>query len=83
MAIQIKKFFLEIVDNNFTKDHLYCKVFNRKTLKESYPCIPNMKHLIIAHNQKVLNTQNKKSRMCDCTKQDCPINENCLIENVL
>ena len=38
----VGKCFLSIVDKNFTKDHPYSKVFNRKTLTVSYSCMPNM-----------------------------------------
>ena len=70
------------MDKNFTDDHPYYKVFNRKTLNVSYSCMPNMKQLMMAHNRKMLNTQDKERRMCDCRKQDCPVNGRCLMENV-
>ena len=41
-----------------------------------------MKHLLMAHDRKMLDTQDKERRMCDCKKQDCPVNESCLMENV-
>ena len=73
----------EIVDKHFTNDHPYCKVFFRKTLKVSYSCILNVKQLIMAHNRKMLYTQDKERRMCDCRKQECPVNGRCLMENVI
>ena len=83
VATRVGKRFLEIVDNNFTENHPYCKVFNRKTLKVSYSCMPNMKQLIMAHNRKMLDTQYKERRMCDCKKQECPVNGSCLMENII
>ena len=83
VATRVGKCFLEIVDRNFTENHLYCKFLNRKTLKVSYSCMPNMKQLIQALNQKMLDTQDKKRRMCDCRKQDFPVNGSCLMENVI
>ena len=83
VATRVGKCFLEIVDKNFTDDHPYCKVFNRKTLKVSYSCMPNMRQLIMAHNRKMLDTQEKERRMCDCRKEDCPVNGRCLTENVI
>ena len=68
VATRVGKCFLEIVDKNFTEDHLYCKVFNQKTLKVFYSCMPNMKQLIMAHNRKMSDTQDKERRMCDCKK---------------
>ena len=38
---------------------------------------------IIAHNRKMLDTQDKERRMCDCRKQDRQVNERCLMENVI
>ena len=55
MATRVGKFFLEIVYKNFTEDHPYSKVFNRKTLKVSYFCMPYIKKLIMAHNRKMEN----------------------------
>ena len=85
MAIQLawRKCFLEIVDRNFTDDHPYCKVFNRKTLKVSYSCMPNMKQLLMAHNRKMSDTQDKERQMCDSRKEDWPVNGSCLMENVI
>ena len=31
------------------------KIFNRNTVKISYSCMPNMKTIINAHNQKITN----------------------------
>ena len=41
-----------------------------------------MKQIIIAHNRKLLNMQKKKKRMCDCSKQEYPVNGKCLSENL-
>ena len=84
VATQVGKCFLAIVDKNFTKDHPYSKVFNRKTLKISYSCMPNMKQQIMAHNRRILNNNEEKNeRMCDCRKQECPVDRKCLSENVI
>ena len=37
VATQVGKCFVEIVGKNYTDDHPYCKVFNRKTLKCPIP----------------------------------------------
>ena len=49
----------------------------------SYSCMPNMKQFIMAHNRNMLVTQDKKRRMCDCKKQECPVNGSCLTENII
>ena len=71
------------MDKNFTEIHLYCKVFVRKTLKVFSSCMPNKKQLILAHNRKMLDTQDKERQMCDCKKQEWPVNGNCLMENII
>ena len=42
-----------------------------------------MKQLIKAHNRKMLDTQDKERRMCDCKKQECPVNGSCLMESII
>ena len=31
----------------------------------------------------MLDTQYKERRMCDCKKQECPVNGSCLMENII
>ena len=31
----------------------------------------------------MLDTQDKKRQMCDCKKQECPVNLSCQIENII
>ena len=45
--------------------------------------MPNMRQLIMAHNRKMLDTQEKEKRMCDCKKQECPVKGKCLTENLI
>ena len=63
--------------------YLNLKAFITTTLKVSYICMTNMKQIIMVHNRKMLDTQGKERRMCDCRKQDCPINGSCLMEIVI
>ena len=37
----------------------------------------------MAHNRKMLDTQDKERQMCDCRKQDFPVNGRCSMENVI
>ena len=60
--------------------YIYIQQYN---IYVSYSCMPNMRQLIMAHNRKMLDTQEKKRRMCDCRKEDCPVNGRCLTENVI
>ena len=37
----------------------------------------------MAHSRKLLNMQEKKKRMCECRKQECPGNGKCQTENLI
>lgn len=43
----------------------------------------DMRKLITAYNRKLLDIEEKKQRKCDCTKQECPVNGECLTENLV
>ena len=45
--------FLNLVDKHFKKDKQLSKIFNRHTLKLSYSCLPNMRSIILTHNNKL------------------------------
>ena len=61
------------------------QIFNRKNVKISYSCIPNIKSAIISHNRKILYPPvNNQRRTCNCIdKTDCSLQEKCLSENTL
>ena len=50
--------FLHITGKCFPKNHPLHKIFNRHTLKLSYPCMPNMKSVILSHNKYVVSNFN-------------------------
>ena len=47
--------------------------------------MPNIKNIINTHNKKIINPpKDNIARTCNCIrKQQCPLNENCLTNNVL
>ena len=46
--------------------------------------MPNMKQQTMAYNRRVLGSNEEKHKqMCDCRKQDFPINGKCLTENFI
>jgi hypothetical protein len=76
------KEFLKLIDKNFPKNHHLHKILNRKTLKLSYSCTPNMYAIINAHNKKILmeRTADENSR-CNCqgaNKANCPVPGECV-----
>ena len=81
----IRKMFLELIDKNFPHHHRLHKIINRKTVKISYSCMPNVASHIASHNRKVLqelsasNGQNQIK--CNCANPEtCPLDGNCLEE---
>ena len=73
VATKIGRYFLNLIDNHFPRDHKLHKMFNRNNTKVSYSCIPNIKSPINSHNRKVhLPLINSQSRTCNCIKKtDC------------
>ena len=82
----IGKAFLNLVDEYFDETHYYRKIFNRSTIKISYSCMMNMGTIIKAHNNKILTKKPEpdNNQMCNCRNRTaCPLNNNCLVENVI
>ena len=81
------KIFLSLIEKHFPKAHKLHKIINKKTVKLSYSCMPNMKKIMQNHNQKVLNKppeENEKTCNCNKTnKPNCPLNGNCLVKSVI
>ena len=78
----IGKRFLEIVSRNFDSTHPYHKIFNRKLLKLSYSCMPNMKSQIMSHNRKMLEEKRTDIKLCNC-REECVVDGKCLLQNVI
>ena len=92
LSVQTKigKEFFRIVDHHFKPSHPYYAIFNRKTIKLSYSCMTNMGSIIKAHNSRVLResdpneSQPPKSCSCPKTRKDqCPLQQKCLTENII
>ena len=85
--------FLSLVDKHFHKDHKLRKIFNRNTVKISYSCMNNIKHVINNHNKRILISHERTNttvnstnanKTCNCRqKKTCPLNENCLQKSVI
>jgi len=80
----IGKLFLNLIDKHFKKSNVYYKIFNRKCVKISYSCSPNIKALINSHNNKILNKPLSDTDPCNCRKKtDCPVKNKCLTKNTI
>ena len=81
--------FLNIIDRCFPNGHPLHKIFNKHTLKLSYSCMPNMKSIISLHNKALLSDYHRSQtqtdeKECNCRKKDqCPLDEKCLTQNVV
>ena len=87
VRINIGKEFLHLIDKYFKNDNMK-KIFKRNNCKISYCCMDNVKSLISRHNKKILSRacskNNQKINTCNCReKNSCPLNGNCLQENVI
>ena len=73
--------FLSLLDKHFPPGHPLHPLLNRRTVKVSYKCLPNMKSIIAKNNSKVLNSldgQGNTEYGCNCRKKtDCPLPGKC------
>ena len=85
LKTNLGKEFLKLLDKNFPKDHVLYKIINRKTVKISYSCTPNMLNKISAHNRKILeenNSEQKETPACNCANA-CILPNDCRAECVV
>ena len=77
VVTNIGKTFLRLIDKRFPPHHKLHKLFNRKSIKISYNCMPNVKSIINKHNKTVLDPPTDNSeRTCNCiNKEKCPLQE--------
>ena len=80
----VAKLFFRLLDKHFPKSHLLHKIFNRNTIKVSYSCMNNVSQIIKQHNRNVSNKKEKQTNPCNCrNKNECPLNGNCKVQNVI
>ena len=53
-SINVRKYFLKLVDKHFKHDNKLHKIFNRKTSKVSYSCTKNIFQIINSHNKNII-----------------------------
>lgn len=77
--------FFTILNKHFPVNNVFYKAFNKNKLKISNSTMPNIKHIIKGHNQKVLKSKpSNKTPTCNCRKlDDCPLNGQCLTSNTV
>ena len=79
LKTNLGKQFLNLIDKNFPVNNPLHKILNRKTVKLSYSCTPNMHTIIQNHNRKILSKEkNKTKAKCNCQiKASCPVPGEC------
>ena len=79
--------FFGLLHTCFPTNNKLHKILNKNTVKLSYSCMQNMKHIISNHNKTVLeSTKVKESqgKTCNCRdKQSCPLKGRCLQREVV
>ena len=81
VSTNVGKCFLKILDKCFPTENQLHTILNRKTVKISYSCMPNMKNIINNHNNMIIknNRTNPPTPKCNCRIQNsCPLNGKCL-----
>ena len=85
VSTKIGKYFLNLLDKHFPRNHRLHKIFNRNSVKVSYSCTKNMKTIINNHNKNIIvkkpsiDTSNYNCR----NKEDCLLNGQCKIGEVV
>ena len=80
--------FLSLIDKHFKNSPLG-RYFNRRTVKVSYSCLPNIGSIISGHNRKIISqhnqTQASQQQKCNCRNgpQSCPLQANCLQSSII
>ena len=85
LKTQFGKQFLNLIDKNFPVSNPLHKILNRKTIKLSYSCTPNMQTIIQGHNKKILSTEKPTTEArCNCqVKSLCPVPGECCRPSVV
>ena len=77
--------FLKLITKHFPKNNPLSKILNRRMVKISYKTTANMKKIVSAHNQKILqqSESEKSKKMCNCQKPPCPLQGKCQTDNLV
>ena len=59
-------------------------MFNRNTVKVSYSCMENVNQINKRHKKRVTKSNERSTPPCNCrVKNNCPMNVDCRVENVV
>ena len=77
------KTFLQLLSENFPKDHEMHKIFNKNTVKISYTCMNNISSILSTHNKDILNPKQTSFGCSRRNKDHCPLDGECLTPNII
>ena len=84
VTTNVAKIFFRLLEKHFPKPNKLHKIFNRNTVKVSYSCTENVSQIIKIHNKRVTKINERSIAPCNCRdKNNCPMNGNCRVENVV
>lgn len=90
VTTNISRTFLNIISEEFPKNHPLHKIINRNTVKVSYSCMTNIKGIIQKHNTNIIRKQKSSppttENKCNCRKSNkpnCPLEGNCLTRSII
>ena len=83
--VQFKIFLL--LNKHYPKTRKFYKIFSQNNVKVSYNSMSNIFSIIKSHNKNILSSDESKSSktlLCNCRdKASCPLNGNCLQQNMI
>ena len=79
----IRKTFLQLLSNHFSKDHQMHEIFNRNIVKFSYSCMNNISSTLSTHNKSILNPKQISFGWNCRSKDNCPLDGECLTRNII
>ena len=77
--------FLRLIDHHFHPGSILHRLINRKKVKLSYRCLPNLKSSIAKHNFKILKDEEQEPPpKCNCRDAStCPLPGKCTIQRLV
>ena len=82
----VGKRFFSILQKHFPEEHELHHLFNKRTVKLSYSCMPAMKSIISSHNKKMLCFNKVEAEPgCNCQKgvKACPLDGKCQTQSLV
>ena len=82
----VGKRFFSILQKHFPEEHELHHLFNKRTVKLSYSCMPAMKSIISSHNKKILCLNKVEAEPgCNCQKgvKACPLDGKCQTQSLV